>query len=182
VCGWAFTVNCIILIDSWAFLVCGWAVTVNSIRLIDCLGFCCMWLSCYCEQYKVKTNFQGIVCGRWLDCCGTGQGQVVELLWMWQWMFRFHKMGGISWVAEELLASEREHCNYSNEVFVGRTVAQMQSRLWISVCCHGLNISQPQALHNSSLLTHNKCFPTPNCVAASQSAPVCIVWYPLLSK
>jgi len=86
--------------------------------------FCCVCLSCYCEQYKVKTNFRGLVCGRWLDCCGTGQGHVGELLWMRQWMFRFHKMRWIYWVAEELLASEREFCNYSNEVFVGPTVGR----------------------------------------------------------
>ena len=39
---------------AWSFVVCGWAVTVNSIRLIDCMGFCCVWLSCYCEQYEVN--------------------------------------------------------------------------------------------------------------------------------
>jgi len=105
----------------------------------------------------------------------------MELLWMRQWTFGFHEMRGISWVAEELSASQQNSVITQREVFVGRTVAQMQSRLWISVCCHGLNINQPQALHNSSLLTHNKCFPTANCVAVSQSAPACSVWYPLLS-
>jgi hypothetical protein len=33
---------------------------------------------------------------------GTGEG----LLWVWWWNFRFHKMRGISWVAENLLASQ----------------------------------------------------------------------------
>ena len=45
---------------------CGWAVTVNSIRLIDCMGFCCMWLSCYCEQCKV--NWLHGLCCVWLSC------------------------------------------------------------------------------------------------------------------
>jgi len=153
-CGWAVNVNNIRLIDclgfccvllscyceqykvNWLhvpFVVCGWAVIVNSIRLIDCMGFCCVWLTCYCEQYKVKTNFQGIGCTRWLDCCRTGQGQVVELLWMRQWMFRFHKMGGIPWVAEELLASQRELCNYS-EGSVCRTYSCTDAVTFVNLC------------------------------------------------
>jgi hypothetical protein len=35
---------------------------------------------------------------------GTGGG----LLWMWQWTFGFHKMWGISWLAENRLVSEEE--------------------------------------------------------------------------
>ena len=27
---------------------------MNSMRLIDCMGFCFVWLSCYCEQFKVN--------------------------------------------------------------------------------------------------------------------------------
>ena len=29
-----------------------------------------------------------------------------KLLWTWQWTFRFHKMQGISWLSECVLASE----------------------------------------------------------------------------
>jgi len=47
-------VNSMRLIDYMGFVVCGRAVTVNSIRLIGCMGFCCVWLSCYFEQYKVN--------------------------------------------------------------------------------------------------------------------------------
>ena len=107
-------------------------------------------------------------------------GHVVELLWMPQWTFGFHKMREIFWPTEELSASQQNCVITQREMFVGRTVALMRPGVWISVCCQGLNINQPQALHNSSLLTH-KCFPTANCVAASQSAPICSVWYPLLS-
>jgi len=39
---------------AWAFVVCSFAVTVNTGRLIDCMGFCCVWLSCYCEESKVN--------------------------------------------------------------------------------------------------------------------------------
>ena len=40
--------------SAWTFVLCGCALTVNNIRLIDCMDFCCVWLSCYCEQYNVK--------------------------------------------------------------------------------------------------------------------------------
>jgi len=56
---------------------------VNTIRLTDCMGFCCVWLSCYCEQYKVKTNFLEIGWDvdwdalaqdkdQWWSCCECG--------------------------------------------------------------------------------------------------------------
>jgi hypothetical protein len=38
---------------------------------------------------------------------GTGGG----LLWMWQWTFKFHKMRGISWLAENRLASQEGPCS-----------------------------------------------------------------------
>ena len=41
----------------------------------------------------------------WLKI-GTGGG----LLWKWQWTLGFHKMRGISWLAEDLLDSEEELC------------------------------------------------------------------------
>ena len=52
---------------------------MNSIRFIDLMGFCCVWLSCYCEQYKVNlTAWAFVVCGlavtvnsiRLIDCMG----------------------------------------------------------------------------------------------------------------
>jgi hypothetical protein len=38
---------------------------------------------------------------------GTGDG----LFWMRWWAFEFHKMRGISWVAEDLLAFEEGLCS-----------------------------------------------------------------------
>jgi hypothetical protein len=38
---------------------------------------------------------------------GTGGG----LLWMRQWTSEFHKMRGISWLAEKLLASQEGICS-----------------------------------------------------------------------
>ena len=37
----------------------------------------------------------------------TGGGQ----LWMWWWTFRFHKMRGISWLAENRFVSQEELCS-----------------------------------------------------------------------
>jgi hypothetical protein len=38
---------------------------------------------------------------------GTGGGH----LWTWQWTFGFHKMRGISWLAENRLVSQEWHCS-----------------------------------------------------------------------
>jgi hypothetical protein len=38
---------------------------------------------------------------------GTGGG----LLSIWLWTFGFHKMRGISWVAQDVLASQEGHCS-----------------------------------------------------------------------
>jgi hypothetical protein len=38
-------------------------------------------------------------------------GSSGALLWTQQWNFGFHKMRGISWLAEQLLASYEEVCS-----------------------------------------------------------------------
>ena len=43
---------------------------------------------------------------RSLDSSGSGWVHVEGLVWAWQGNFGFHKMRGISWLAEELLASQ----------------------------------------------------------------------------
>jgi len=71
--------------------------------------------------------------GLWLDCCGTGQGQVVELLWMRQWTFGLHTMRGISWLAEKLSASQAALCNHLKGSVCRRTVGTRCTRLYISI-------------------------------------------------
>ena len=116
--------------------------------------------------------------GSWLGCCGTGQGQVVELLWMRQWTLWLHKMRRIPWLAEELLASQTALCNHLKWKVCMTDSWQM---LHTFVHLHQFAIHQPQTLQYSTIVTQNKCFPTPNCVAARKYGPVCRVRYPLLS-
>ena len=56
---------------------------------------------------NIKMDLQEVGCGAWTGSIwvriGTGGGH----LWMRQWTFGFHKMRGISWLAENLLASRR---------------------------------------------------------------------------
>jgi len=116
--------------------------------------------------------------GLWLDCCGTGQGQVVELLWMRKWTFGLHKMWGIPWLAEELSASQTALCNHLKGN-VCRTDSWQTLHKFVHL--HQFAIHQPQTLQYSTVLTINKCFHTRDCVAANKSVPVCSVWYSLLS-
>ena len=52
---------------------------------------------------------------------GTGSG----ILWPQQFTFGFHKMQGISWLAEELLASHEELC--SMELVLVKTINLKQN-------------------------------------------------------
>ena len=115
---------------------------------------------------------------RWLDWCGTGQGQVVELLWMPQWNFWLHKMLGIPWLAEELLASQASLCNHLKGN-VCKTDSWQTLHTFLQL--HQFAFHQPQTLQYSTAVTINKCSPTPNCAAASQFGTLCTVWYPVLS-
>ena len=61
-------------------------------------------------EFNLKMYVQEVGCSC-LDCIcllmiGTGGGN----LWMPQWTFRFHKMRGISWLAENQLASQDGLC------------------------------------------------------------------------
>jgi len=58
---------------------------------------------------------------------GTRTGTVGGFLWMRSWTFKFHKMRGISWLAENLLASEEEFCfmEFLNEVRNTRNVGHV---------------------------------------------------------
>ena len=60
---------------------------------------------------NIKMGFREVGCGAWTKSIwlriGTGDG----LLWMRYWTFGFHKMGDVSWLAENLLASQEGLCS-----------------------------------------------------------------------
>jgi hypothetical protein len=48
--------------------------------------------------------------GAWTGSIWLRTGTGGELLWMRLWTFGFHKMRGISWVAQDVLASQEGLC------------------------------------------------------------------------
>jgi hypothetical protein len=78
------------------------------------------WWGAWGKDSTWKTGLNGRIILKWifkqwnweawteLICLrvGTGGGR----LWMQQWTFWFYKMGGISWLAEELLVSHEGVC------------------------------------------------------------------------
>jgi hypothetical protein len=49
--------------------------------------------------------------GVWIGSIWLRKGTGGGYLWMWQWTFGFHKMRGISWLAENRLASQEGFCS-----------------------------------------------------------------------
>jgi hypothetical protein len=60
---------------------------------------------------NIKINLQEVRWGAWIGFIWLNIGTGGALLWMLYWNFGFHKMGGISWLAEELLASQEGLCS-----------------------------------------------------------------------
>jgi len=75
-------------------------------------------------------------------------------------------------MAEELSASQAALCNH-----LKGNVCKTDSWQTLHTFVHfqQFAIHQPQPLQYSTVVTINKYFPTPNCVAASTSCPVCSV-------
>jgi len=55
---------------------------------------------------NIKMDFQAVGSGAWTGLMWLTVGTSGGLVWMRQWTFGFHKMGGISWLTEKRLASQ----------------------------------------------------------------------------
>ena len=60
---------------------------------------------------NIKMDPQGVVCGAWTGSDWLRIEKSGGLLWVRWWTFGFHKMRWISWVAEDLLASQERLCS-----------------------------------------------------------------------
>jgi hypothetical protein len=69
-----------------------------------------LWRRTHRQKDNIETDLQEVGCRAWtgLICFRMGTGG--WLLWMWEWTFGFHEMQRISWLAEDMLASQGLCC------------------------------------------------------------------------
>jgi hypothetical protein len=64
----------------------------------------------YRWEDDIKMDLKNVGLGEWTGSIWLRIWRGIRLLWMRKWIFGYHKMWGISWLAEDLLSFQKELC------------------------------------------------------------------------